>query len=95
MILHLFAQGASDEAIKQSAFQTIQITRGVSPSFEGYSSALSSLLLNVLRGEDVRASVELCADEALGRECLLLLLLLLLLLYRLMRMCVVINNKMV
>jgi ADP-ribosyl-[dinitrogen reductase] hydrolase len=67
VILHMFEQGASDHEIRLSAFQTIQVTRGVSTSFETYSSAFSSLLLNVLRGEDVRSSVEKCADEAMGR----------------------------
>lgn len=67
VILHLFEQGASESDIQQAALDTIHITRGVSPSFSPYSAAFSSLLLNVLRGEDLRASVEACADAAMGR----------------------------
>lgn len=66
VILQQFGKGASDSEIANAAFRAIRVTRGVSADFEKYSRAYSSLLINVLRGNDVKASVEAAADVAMG-----------------------------
>jgi ADP-ribosyl-[dinitrogen reductase] hydrolase len=67
VILQLYAKGENDDNfIANAALQTIRVTRNVSVNFELYSNAFSFLLLNVLKGHDVRSSVEIAADMSLG-----------------------------
>jgi ADP-ribosyl-[dinitrogen reductase] hydrolase len=63
VILKQFANANNtDEDICHSALSTIKITRNVSHEFERYCNAFTTLLLNVLRGDDLRDSVKIAAN---------------------------------